>query len=64
MSSEEQPKWIVVVTCGDPNSHLAHQTSFGFFESKEHAEDWSHNVYEDIPYVIDVLPFNDYKVMN
>jgi len=58
MSENSPNAWAVVVTMGDPVSHLGHKTSFGVFTSREEADKWVTNTYDDVPYIIDVVPLN------
>ena len=43
---------------GDPVSHLGHKTSFGVFPSHAEADKWATITYDDVPYIIDVVPLN------
>tara|TARA_R100001244_G_scaffold53010_3_gene46036 strand:+ start:1111 stop:1374 length:264 start_codon:yes stop_codon:yes gene_type:complete len=58
MSENSPSAWVVVVTMGDPVSHLGHKTSFGVFTSRTEAEGWSHSTYEGVNHIIDVIPLN------
>ena len=58
MSKNSPNAWAVVVTMGDPVSHLGHKTSFGVFTSREEADKWATNTYDDVPYIIDIVPLN------
>ena len=51
-------QYIVVVSYGDPNTHLPLRTSFGLFDSSQDANDWVNKNYQDVNYIVQVLPLN------
>ena len=58
-----KPKYILVVQYGDPNSNEALKTSFGIFDSREEADDFRETVYTETNHICDIIPLNDYKIM-
>tara|TARA_B100001750_G_C15360486_1_gene521952 strand:- start:475 stop:693 length:219 start_codon:yes stop_codon:yes gene_type:complete len=58
-----RPKYILVVQYGDPNSNEALKTSFGIFDSREEADDFRETVYTETNHICDIIPLNDYKIM-
>ena len=58
-----RPQYILVVQYGDPNSNEALKTSFGIFDSREEADDFRETVYTETNHICDIIPLNDYKIM-
>ena len=58
-----RPKYMLVVQYGDPNSNEALKTSFGIFDSREEADDFRETVYTETNHICDIIPLNDYKIM-
>ena len=58
-----RPQYILVVQYGDPNTNEALKTSFGIFDSREEADDFRETVYTETNHICDIIPLNDYKIM-
>jgi hypothetical protein len=53
-----EPQYIIVVTFGDPNSHLAQATSLGMFDSIDEATAYFEKEYEGTNHICEVVPLN------
>ena len=53
----EKPTYIIVVRIGHNGSEQ--RTSFGFFDSIDEADKFRETIYNDSPYICDVVPFNN-----
>jgi hypothetical protein len=58
----QQPKYIIVSSIGDSNTHFVQKTSFGLFDTREEAEKYIVDTYAGTNYICDVIPLNDKNI--
>ena len=58
----QQPKYIIVASIGDSNTHFVQKTSFGLFDTRDEAEKYIVDTYAGTNYICDVIPLNDKNI--
>ena len=54
----DEPKYIMTVEYGDPNTNVPLRTAMGIFENKEEVEAFRKEYYQDTNHVCTVYPLN------
>jgi len=54
----DEPKYIMTVEYGDPNTNEPLRTAMGIFENKEEVEAFREKYYQDTNHICTVYPLN------
>tara|TARA_R100000742_G_C4265462_1_gene83483 strand:- start:871 stop:1107 length:237 start_codon:yes stop_codon:yes gene_type:complete len=58
----DKPKYIIVSSFGDINTHFVQKTSVGLFDTRDEAEKYVVDTYAGTNYICEVLPLNNKSI--
>tara|TARA_Y100001938_G_scaffold151150_1_gene246582 strand:+ start:660 stop:896 length:237 start_codon:yes stop_codon:yes gene_type:complete len=58
----DKPKYIIVSSFGDSNTHFVQKTSVGLFDTRDEAEKYVVDTYAGTNYICEVLPLNNKSI--